>query len=52
MLHKALKSGQIISASQDSNREFISLLARIYANKTAIPPAFIYKSKFYNLQDT
>ena len=52
MLYKALRSGWIISASQDSSWEFISLLACICADRTALPLALIYKSEFHNLQNT
>jgi hypothetical protein len=37
-----LKSKKVIGASQDWSREFISLLACICADGTAIPPALIY----------
>lgn len=47
---EAYKQGRITAASQDGSREFISLLACICADTTAIPPALIYKGE--NLQDT
>ena len=49
---KALLSGRITHASQDKNREFISLLAYICPNKSALPPALIYKGDFETLQNT
>lgn len=42
MTLEALKSGRITHASHDGSREFISLLACICANGTALPPALIY----------
>ena len=49
---EALESGRITHASQDGNREFISLLACIGADGTALPPALIYKGNSGILQDT
>ena len=49
---EALESGRITHASQDGNREFISLLACIGADGTALPPALIYKGDSGILQDT
>ena len=49
---EALDSGRIKYASQDGNREFISLLACIRATGTAIPPTLIYKGDSNTLQDT
>ena len=49
---EALESGRITHASQDGNREFISLLACIGADGTALPPALIYKGDSSILQDT
>ena len=40
---EAFKSEQIQYTSEDSSREFISLLVCIFANSTALPPALIYK---------
>jgi hypothetical protein len=48
----ALKSGKIIGVSQDGNREFLSLLACIYANGTKLPPLLIYKGESHDLLDT
>ena len=52
MTLEALLSGRIKYASQDGNREFLSLLACICADGTALPPALIYKSDSGKLQDT
>jgi hypothetical protein len=51
MSRDALEQGRITHASQDGNREFISLLACICADGTALPPALIYKGNG-GLQDT
>lgn len=40
------------AAGQDGNREWITVLATICANGTALPPALIYKASSGNLQDT
>ena len=52
MTLKALTSGRITHASQDGSKEFISLLACIYADGTALPPALIYKGDSGTLSDT
>jgi hypothetical protein len=39
---KALKSKRILSASQNRNREFIILIASIYANELYLLPILIY----------
>lgn len=49
---EVLESGRITHASQDGSREFISLLACIRADGTALPPALIYKGDSGTLQDT
>jgi hypothetical protein len=49
---KAYKSGRINSASQDGNREFISLLACVSAIGVALPPALLYKGELRDLQDS
>ncbi|PMD23339.1 hypothetical protein NA56DRAFT_669887 [Hyaloscypha hepaticicola] len=49
---KLYNSGRIISAAQDGSREFISLLASICTDGTALPPALIYKGASGDLQDT
>ena len=48
----ALRSKRIIGVSQDGNREFISLLAAICADGTALPPALIYQGESGDLQDS
>jgi hypothetical protein len=52
MTKKMYDSGRIIAAKQDSSREFISLLASICTDGTALPPALIYKGASGDLQDT
>jgi hypothetical protein len=52
MTREALESGQILGASQDGNREFISLLACISANGSFLPPTLIYKGDSNDLQDS
>ena len=49
---EALKNGRIQYAYKDNSREFISLLACISANETALPPSLIYKGESGSLQDT
>ena len=45
MTLEAYESGRITHASHDGSREFISLLACICANGTALPPALIYRGE-------
>jgi len=52
MTKQMYDSGKIKGAAQDGSREFISLLASIYADGTTIPPALIYKGSSGDLQDT
>src|ERR1700742_3895824 len=49
---EALKSRRIIGASQDGNREFITLIALICADGSYLPPALIYKGESKDLQDS
>ena len=49
---EALKNGRIQYACEDGSREFISLLACISADGTALPPSLIYKGESGSLQDT
>jgi hypothetical protein len=49
---EALKSGRVLGASQDGNREFISLVAAICADGSHIPPALIYKGESHDMQDS
>jgi len=51
MSREAFESGRITRASQDGNREFISLLVCISAAGIALPPALIYKGET-SLHDT
>jgi hypothetical protein len=47
-----LKQGRITHAAQDGSREFITLLACICGDGTALPPALIYKGEPGTIQDT
>ena len=49
---RQLKSKKLLGASQDGSREFISLLAGICADGTALPPDLIYEGKSGDLQNT
>src|SRR5271155_5953387 len=51
MSKKAYETGRIIAASQDNNREFISLLACVSAIGVALPPALLCKGESGDLQD-
>ena len=50
MTRDALAKGQITHACQDGSREFISLLACISADGSALPPLLIYKGKSCDLR--
>jgi DDE superfamily endonuclease len=52
MTKKVYDSGRVTANAQDGSREFISLLASICADGTALPPALIYKGASRDLQDT
>ena len=47
-----LLSKKILGASQDGNREFISLIACICVDDTFLPPVLIYKCENNELPDT
>ena len=47
-----LRSKKTLGSSQDGSREFISLLATICADGSALTPALIYQGDSYDLQDT
>ena len=49
---KHLESKKTLDKTQDGSREFISLLATICADGTALAPALIYQGDTYDLQDT
>ena len=49
---KMLKDQKLLGASQDGSRDFVSLIAGICADGTALPPALIYEGMSNNLQDT
>ena len=49
---KALMARQkLLGTSQDGNREWITIVATIYADGTSLPPALIYKAVSGDLQD-
>jgi DDE superfamily endonuclease len=52
MTKEAYKRGRICYIQQDGNREFISLLACVCADGTALPPALIYQGALNDLQST
>src|SRR5450432_1619573 len=52
MSREALKAARITKVATDGNREFISLLACINADGTALPPALIYQGKSNDLQSS
>jgi len=52
MSKEAYKSGRIRHVQQDSNREFISLLACICADGSALLLALIYQGSSGDLQNT
>lgn len=47
-----LRRKKLLGASQDGSREFISLLACICADGTALPPGLIYQGDSGDMQDT
>ena len=49
---RGLKSKRIIGASQDGNREFITLIVSICIDGLALLLSLIYKGESYDLQDT
>ncbi len=49
---EALKSKRTARASQDGNREFITLIASICADGSHLAPALIYQGASHDLQDT
>ena len=52
MSTEQLKRGKLLGANQDGNREWISLLATICTDRTALPPAIIYQSDSGDLQES
>jgi DDE superfamily endonuclease len=52
MTKKAYKQGRIRYFQQDGSREFISLLACVCADGTALPPALIYQGALNDLQSS
>jgi hypothetical protein len=49
---KQLRTKKFLGSNQDGSREFISLLAAICADGTALPPALIYQGGSNDLQNT
>ncbi|XP_044715982.1 mariner-Tc1 transposon family protein [Hirsutella rhossiliensis] len=49
---ETLRRGKLVGASQDGNREFITLIAAICADYSFLPPALIYKGESKDFQDT
>lgn len=47
-----LKKQKTLGSSQDGSREFISLIATICADGSAIPPALIYQGESHDLRDS
>jgi hypothetical protein len=52
MARKEYESSRVDSNKQDRSREFITLLAAICADSTAIPPTLIYKSASRDLMSS
>ena len=51
-LREQANSGKLAGAAQDGNREWITVLACICADGTALSPSLIYQAVSGNLQDT
>ena len=49
---KMLEQKLLLGANQDGSREFISLMAAVCADGTALPPALIYAGRSHDLQNT
>ncbi len=52
MTYEELASSEIIGASQDGSREWISLLAAICVVSATIPPSLIYQGESGDLRNT
>ena len=52
MSRKAFESGQCTHATQDRNREFLTLIACVNALGKALQPTLLYKGASRDLQDT
>ena len=46
------EQGKLIKAGQDSNQEWITVLACIYTDGTALSPGLIYQASTGNIQDS
>ena len=49
---KEMKKKRLLGASQNGNRDWITLLGAVCADGTALPPALIYGASSGNIQDT
>ena len=49
---EAYKSGRVLQAAQDGNREFITLMACVSALGKKTPATLLYKGESYDLRDT
>jgi hypothetical protein len=49
---EGLKRKRIVGASQDGNREFITLIASVCADGSHLPPTLIYQGESFDLRDT
>jgi len=52
MSFEAYKLGRVRQAAQDGSREFITLLACVFAIGRKIPATLLYKGELYDLRDT
>ena len=52
MTLEEMRSGEIIGASQNGNKEWVLLLAAIYAIAIKIPPVLIYQGGSGDLQNS
>ena len=52
MTLEEMRSGEIIGASQDRNREWVLLLAAVCAVAMKIPPVLIYQGESGDLQNS
>lgn len=52
MTKEAYQTGRVRHVPQDGSREFVSLLAWVCVDGSALPPALIYQETSGDLQDT
>jgi hypothetical protein len=50
--HKYFKSGRLIGAAQDGNREWVTVVSTVCQDNTYLPPYIIYQALSGNIQDT